>query len=74
MIAIPLLKHRVYEVRHAVFTLLVQRQQVGVVIECRKKFAVVWYAAALDAETFLSVLQFADEPMIVCELCRIAPN
>ena len=74
MIAISFLKHCVDEVRHAVFSFLIQFQKVGVVVQCRKKFTVVWYAAALDAETFLSVLQFADEPMIVRELCRIAPN
>ena len=61
-------------VGHSVLTLLIDRQQVGVVIECRKKFTVVWYAAALDAETLLSVLQFAHQPMIVRELCRIAPH
>ena len=58
MIAVSLLKHGVDEVRHFVFSLLIQREQVGVVIECCKKFAVIWYAAALDAETLLSVLQF----------------
>ena len=74
MIAVSFLKHCVDVVGHSVLSLLIQRQQVGVVVQCRKKFTVVWYAAALDAETLLSVLQFADEPMIVRELCRIAPN
>ena len=74
MIAVSLLKHLVDVVGHSVLTLLIERQQVGVVIECRKKITVVWYAAALDAEPFLSVLQFAHQPMVVRELCRIAPH
>jgi len=74
MIAVAFLKHAVDEVRHAVFSLLIQREQVCVVIQCRKKFTVVGYAAAIDAETLLSVLQFAHKSMIVRELCRIAPN
>ena len=74
MIAVSFLKHCVDVVWHSVLTLLIERQQVGVVIECRKKFTVVWYAAALDAEPLLSVLQFAHQPMVVCELCRIAPH
>ena len=56
MIAVPLLKHCVDVVGHSVLSLLIERQQVGVVIECRKKFTVVWYTAALDAEPLLSVL------------------
>ena len=74
MIAVSFLKHCVDVVWHSVLTLLIERQQVGVVIECRKKFTVVWYAAALDAEPLLSVLQFAHQPMVVRELCRIAPH
>ena len=61
-------------VGHSVLSLLIERQQVGVVVECRKKFTVVWYAAALYAEPLLSVLQFAHKPMVVRELCRIAPH
>lgn len=74
MIAVSFLKHCVDVVGHSVLTLLIERQQVGVVIECRKKFTVVWYAAALDAEPLLSVLQFAHKPMVVGELLRIAPH
>ena len=74
MIAISFLKHCVDVVGHSVLSLLIERQQVGVVIQCRKKITVVWYAAALDAETLLSVLQFTHQPMVVCELCRIAPH
>ena len=74
MIAVPFAEHIVDEVRHAVFSFLIQFQKVGVVIQCRKKFTVVWYAAALDAEPLLSVLQLTHQPMIVRELCRIAPN
>ena len=74
MIAVSFLKQCVDVVGHSVLTLLIERQQVGVVIECRKKFTVVWYAAALDAESLLSVLQFAHKSMIVRELCRIAPH
>ena len=74
MIAVTLLKHCIDVVGHSVLSLLIERQQVGVVIECRKKITVVWYAAALDAEPLLSVLQFAHQPMVVCELCRIAPH
>lgn len=73
MIAVSFLKHCVDVVGHSVLSLLIERQQVGVVIECRKKFTVVWYTTALDAEPLLSVLQFAHQPMVVCELCRIAP-
>ena len=73
MIAVSFLKHCVDVVRHSVLSLLIERQQVGVVIQCRKKITVVWYAAALDAETLLSVLQLAHQPMVVRELCRIAP-
>ena len=72
MIAVPLLKHCVDVVGHSVLTLLNERQLVGVVIKCRKKFTVVWYDAALNAEPLLSVLQFAHQPMVVRELCRIA--
>ena len=61
-------------VGHSVLSLLIERQQVGVVVECRKKITVGWSLAALDVETLLSVLQFTYEPMIVRELCRIAPN
>ena len=61
-------------VRHSVLSLLIERQQVGVIIQCRKKITVVWYAAALDAEPLLSVLQLAHQPMVVRELCRIAPH
>ena len=74
MIAVSFLKHCVDVVGHSVLSLLIERQQVGVVIECRKKFTVVWYAAALDAEPLLSVLQFTHKPMVVRELCRIAPH
>jgi len=74
MIAVSFLKHCVDVVGHSVLTLLIERQQVGVIIECREEFTVVWYAAALDAEPLLSVLQFAHQPMVVCELCRIAPH
>ena len=74
MVAVTLLKHLVDEVRHAVFSLLIQFEQVGVVIQCRKKITVCRCLAALDVETLLSVLQFTYEPMIVRELCRIAPN
>ena len=73
MVAVSFLKHCVDVVWHSVLTLLIERQQVGVVIQCRKKITVVWYAAALDTEPLLSVLQFAHQPMVVCELCRIAP-
>ena len=73
MIAVSFLKHCVDVVGHSILSLLIERQQVGVVIECRKKFTVVWYTAALDAEPLLSVLQFAHQPMVVRELCRIAP-
>ena len=62
MIAVSFLKHCVDVVGHSVLSLLIERQQVGVVIECRKKFTVVRYAAALDAEPLLSVLQFAHQP------------
>ena len=74
MIAVSFLKHCVDVVGHSILSLLIERQQVGVVIECRKKITVVWYAAALDAEPLLSVLQFAHQPMVVRELCRIAPH
>ena len=74
MISVSFLKHCVDVVGHSVLSLLIERQQVGVVIECRKKITVVWYATALDAETLLSVLQFAHQPVVVCELCRIAPH
>ena len=74
MIAVSFLKHCVDVVGHSVLSLLIERQQVGVVIQCRKKITVVWYAAALDAEPLLSVLQFAHQPMVVRELCRIAPH
>ena len=74
MIAVSFLKHCVDVVWHSVLTLLIERQQVGVVVQCRKKFTVVWYAAALDAEPLLSVLQFTHQPMVVRELCRIAPH
>ena len=74
MIAVSFLKHCVDVVGHSVLTLLIERQQVGVVIEYRKKITVVWYAAALDAEPLLSVLQFAHQPMVVREFCRIAPH
>ena len=74
VIAVSFLKHCVDVVWHAVLTLLIERQQVGVVIECRKKITVIWYAAALDAEPLLSVLQFTHQTMIVRELCRIAPH
>ena len=73
MIAVSFLKHCVDVVWHSVLSLLIERQQVGVVIQCRKKITVIWYAAALDAEPVLSVLQLAHLPMVVCELCRIAP-
>ena len=74
MIAVPFLKHCVDMVGHSVLSLLIERQQVGVVIECRKKITVCRCLAALDVETLLSVLQFTYEPMIVRELCRIAPH
>ena len=74
VIPVPLAEHIVDEVRHAVFSLLIQFEQVGVVIECRKKITVGRCLAALDAEPLLSVLQLADEPVIVRELRRIAPN
>ena len=74
MIAVSFLKHLVDMVGHSVLSLLIERQQVGVVIECRKKITVIRYAAALDAEPLLSVLQFAHQPMVVRELCRIAPH
>ena len=74
MIAVSFLKHCVDMVGHSVLTLLIERQQVGVVVECRKKFTVGRCLAALDVETLLSVLQFTYEPMIVRELCRIAPH
>ncbi len=74
MIAVSLLKHLVDVVGHSVLTLLIEGQQVGVVIQCRKKITVVWYASALDAKPLLSVLQFAHQPMAVRELCRIAPH
>ena len=74
MIAVSFLKHCVDVVGHSVLSLLIERQQVGVVIECRKKFTVVWYAAALDAEPLLSVLQFTYKPMVVRELFRIAQH
>ena len=69
--AVSLLKHLVDVVGHSVFALLIERQQVGVVIQCRKKFTVVWYAATLDAEPLLCVLQFADKSVVVGELFRI---
>ena len=74
MIAVPFAEHIVDEVRHAVFPFLIQFQKVGVVIQCRKKITVGWCLAALDVETLLSVLQLTYEPMIVRELCRIAPH
>ena len=74
MIAVPLLKHCVDVVGHSVLSLLIERQQVGVVIQCRKKFTVVWYAAALDAEPLLSILQFTHKAVIVREFFRIAPH
>ena len=74
MIAVSFLKHCVDVVGHSVLSLLIERQQVGVVVKCRKKITVVWYAAALDAEPLLSVLQFTHQPMVVRELCRIAPH
>ena len=61
-------------VGHSVFALLIEGQQVGVVIQCRKKFTVVWYAATLNAKPLLSVLQFSHQPMVVRELFRIAPH
>ena len=74
MIAVPFAEHVVDEVRHAVFPFLIQFQQVGVIIQCRKKITVGRCLAALDVETLLSVLQFTYEPMIVRELSRIAPH
>ena len=74
MVAVSFLKHCVDVVGHSVLSLLIERQQVGVVVQCRKKFTVVWYTAALDAEPLLSVLQFTYKPMVVRELCRIAPH
>jgi len=74
MIAVSFLKHCVDVVGHSVLSLLIERQQVGVVIQCRKKITVIGYAAALDAEPLLSILQFAHQPMVVRELCRIAPH
>ena len=74
MIAVSFLKHCVDVVGHSVLSLLIKCQQVGVVIECRKKFTITGHAAALDAEPLLSVLQFAHQPMVVRELCRIAPH
>ena len=74
VITVSFLKHCVDVVGHSVLSLLIERQQVGVVVECRKKITVGWSLAALDVETLLSVLQFTYEPMIVRELCRIAPN
>ena len=74
MIAVSFLKHCVDVVGHSVLSLLIERQQVGVVIESRKKFTVIRYAAALDAEPLLSVLQLAHQPVVVRELCRIATH
>lgn len=74
MIAVSFLKHLVDVVGHSVLTLLIERQQVGVVIQCRQEFTVTGYAAALDAEPLLSVLQFAHQPMVVRELLRVAPH
>ena len=74
MKTVSLLKHCVDVVRHSVLSLLIERQQVGVVIQCRKKITVFRSLAALDVETLLSVLQLADEPVIVRELRRIAPH
>ena len=73
VVAVALLKHLVDVVWHSVLTLLIERQQVGVVVERREEMAVVRYAAALDAETLLSVLQCAHKPMVVRELLRMTP-
>ena len=74
MKTVSLLKHCVDVVRHSVLSLLIERQQVGVVIQCRQEVAVFRCLAAFDVETLLSVLQLADEPVVVRELRRIAPN
>ena len=74
MVAVAFPEHLVDEVRHSVFSLLIERQQVGVVIECRKEITVIWYAATLDAKPLLCVLQLAHQSVVVGELCRIAPH
>ena len=69
--SVSFLKHLVDVVGHSVFTLLHEGQQVGVVVEIRQETAVTGHTATLDAEPLLSVLQFADKPMVVRELLRI---
>ena len=71
--SVAFLEHLVDVVGHSVFTLLIERQQVSVVVQCRQEFAVTGNTATLDAEPLLCVLQFADKSVVVRELFRIAP-
>lgn len=74
MESVAFLEHLVDVVGHSVFALLHEFKLSDVVIECRQEFAVTGNAATLDAEPLLGVLQFADKPVIVRELFRIAPH
>ena len=74
MIAISFTKHIVDEIRNTTFSLLIQFEQSNVVVQSREELLIIGSLASFDIETLLSVLQFANEPMIMRELCGIAPN
>lgn len=66
--SVSFLEQRVDVVRHSVLASLIEFEQSDVVVECRKEAAVVRCSAALDAESFLCILQLTYKSVVVFDI------